>query len=377
MRNMTKEGGSLMTRSCDVGSLPLVGDSKKFVEGASRFSLYSADESAEFFEKKVLEGLLDKIRVGIDVPNYPQFRDMNEMFLSMMDGVERIKGGYLETMIPSVKTDRSSIPEVMVIEKNSQRIQETKGAAFEIRICVAGPYTLSSFFPYKREDIFIRLGNVISQIVENSIFNDKHGRVSLVSVDEPVFGLQDDALIDFGSEGRESLRRAWESIFHKAKSKNAQTLMHLHSTVDELFWDIESLKIIESHVDDPLQQTKKTKEKLESTDKFLKGSVAFSEFDNLIRQRILSNSHEKLTEVAVNEKIAEAWTNINRGGTDPKIFLENIDAMKRRLAKMVDWFGVERVPYAGPECGLKGFPTYESAVECLRRVSSAIESFEK
>jgi 5-methyltetrahydropteroyltriglutamate--homocysteine methyltransferase len=325
----------------------------------------------------VLEGLRDKIRVGIDVPNYPQFRDMNEMFLSMMDGVERIKGGYLETMIPSVKTDKSSIPEVMVIEKHSQRIQEKKGAEFEVRICVTGPYTLSSFFPYRNKSIFTRLGNVISQIVENSIFNDKHGRVSLVSVDEPVFGLQDDALIDFGSEGRKNLQRAWESIFHKAKSKNAQTLMHLHSTVDGLFWDIDSLEIIDSHVDDPLCQTKKTKEKLESTDKFLKGSIAFSEFDNLIRQRILSNSREKLTEVSVNEKIAEAWKRINRGETDPKIFLENIDVMKRRLAKLVNRFGVERVPYAGPECGLKGFATYESAVECLRRVSSAIESFEK
>jgi 5-methyltetrahydropteroyltriglutamate--homocysteine methyltransferase len=169
-----------LTRSCDVGSLPFVGDSKKFVEGASRFSLYSADESAEFFEKKVLEGLVDKIRVGIDVPNYPQFRDMNEMFLSMVDGIERIKGGYLQTKIPSVNTDKSSIPEVMVIKKHSQMIQEKKDASFEIRICVTGPYTLSSFFPYKREDIFIRLGNVISQIVENSIFNDKHGRVGLV-----------------------------------------------------------------------------------------------------------------------------------------------------------------------------------------------------
>jgi 5-methyltetrahydropteroyltriglutamate--homocysteine methyltransferase len=325
----------------------------------------------------VLEGLLDKIRVGIDVPNYPQFRDMNEMFLSMIDGIERIKGGYLETKIPSVKTDKSSIPEVMVIEKHSQRIQEKKGAAFEMRICVTGPYTLSSLFPYRNKDIFSRLGNVISQIVENSIFNDKHGRVSLVSVDEPVFGLQDDALIDFGSEGRENLQRAWESIFHKVKSKNVQTLMHLHSTVDELFWDINSLDIIDSHVDDPIHQRKKTKEKLESTDKFLKGSVAFSEFDNLIRQRILSNSREKFTEISVNEKIAEVWTNINRGKTNPEIFLEDVDAMKRRLAKMVDRFGVERIPYAGPECGLKGFPTYESALECLRRVSSAIESFGK
>ncbi len=365
-----------MTKSCDVGSLPLVGDSEKFGEGAKRFSLPSADESAEFFEKRVLEGLLDKILVGVEVPNYPQFRDMNEMFLSMMEGIEKIKGGYLETQIPSVKTDRSHIPEVAVMEKHSQRIQEEKGEPFEVKICVTGPYTLSSLFPYRDKGIFTRLGNAISQIVENNIFNDKHGRVGLVSVDEPVFGLQDDPLIDFGSRGRENLRRAWESIFQKAKSKNAQTALHLHSTTDDLFWSIDSLSIIDSHVDDPLNQMKNTKEKLESTDKFLKASITFSEFDTLIRQRILSNSREKLTEISVNEKLAEAWKDITQGRTDPEIFLEDVNAIKGRLVELVGRFGVERVPYAGPECGLKGFPTYESAMECLRRVSSAIESLQ-
>ncbi len=366
-----------MVRSCDVGSFPLVGDSRKFVEGASRFSLSSADESAEFFEEKVLEGLLDKIRVGIDVPNFPQFRDMNEMFLSMMDGVERIKGGYLETEIPSVKADRSGIPEVMVIKKHSQMIQEKKGAAFEIRICVTGPYTLASFFPYKREDTFIRIGNAISQIVENSIFNNKHGRVSLVSVDEPLFGLQDDTLIDFGSEGRKNLRRAWESIFHKIKSKNAQTLMHLHSTVDELFWDIGSLEILESHVDDPIHQRKNTKQKLESRDKFLKASLAVNDFDALIKKGIVADSPEKLAESDLNERIADAWTDIKHGRINPESFLESVELMKNRLVTVVERFGAERVLYAGPECGLKGYPTYETALECLRRVSSAVESFEK
>jgi 5-methyltetrahydropteroyltriglutamate--homocysteine methyltransferase len=366
-----------MVRSCDVGSFPFVGDSRKFVEGANRFSLSSADESAEFFEEKVLEGLVDKIEAGIDVPNFPQFRDMNEMFLSMMDGIERIIGGYIQTKIPSVKADRSGIPEVMVIEKNSQRIQEKKGAAFEIRICVTGPYTLSSFFPYKREDIFIKLGNVISQIVENSIFNNKHGRVSLVSVDEPVFGLQDDALIDFGSEGRENLRRAWESIFRKIKSKNAQSMIHLHSTANPLFWDIPALDVIESHVDDPLIKMKKTGELLESRDKFLKASVAVNDFDALIKKEIAADSPEKLAESDLNERIADAWTDIKHGRINPESFLESVELMKSRLVKVVERFGAERVLYAGPECGLKGYPTYETALECLRRVSSAVESFEK
>jgi 5-methyltetrahydropteroyltriglutamate--homocysteine methyltransferase len=365
-----------MTKSCDVGSLPLVGDLKKFVEGAELFSSDLLGESSQFFENKVLEGLLDKIKAGIEVPNYPQFRDMNEMFLLMMEGIEKIEGGYL-TQLPSLKTERSRIPEVAVIEQHSQRIMEEKGEPFKVKICVTGPYTLASLFLYRERAIFTKLGNVIYQVVENSIFNNKNGRVSLVSVDEPVFGLQDDPLIDFGSEGRENLRNAWESIFHKIKSKNVETILHLHSTTDELFWDIDSLKVIDSHVDDPLLQMKKTKEKLESTDKFMKASIAYSEFDTLIREKITSNSSEKLEETAVNEKIAEKWKSINSGKTDPKIFLEDVNVMKARLVELFDRFGAERIPYYGPECGLKGFPTYESAMECLRRVSRVIESSAK
>ena len=230
-----------MIRSCDGGSLPFVGDVGKFLEGATRFELYSVDDLVRFFQKSVMEGFLDKIEAGVDVPNYPQFRDMNEMFLVIMDGVERVKGGYLETKISSVKPDRSHIPEVMVIKKNSQIIYEKKKAPFEVKVCVTGPYTLSSLFLHRDSEIFSRLGSIISQIVENNVFSKKHGKVSLVAVDEPVFGLQDDPLIDFDSWGRENLRKAWESIFHKAKSKNAQTLLHLHNTADELFWEIKSL----------------------------------------------------------------------------------------------------------------------------------------
>ena len=365
-----------MITSCDSGSLPFVGDSAKFLDGAKRFSL-QADQSAEYFEKRVVESFLDKIRVGIDVPNYPQFRDMNAMFLHMMDGLEKLDAGYLETKIPSLKTDRSQIAEVLAIERNSQIIQENTGDPFEVRVCVTGPYTLASFFPYRDQGVFSRLGNVISQILEHTLFSNKHGKTSLVSVDEPLFGLVDDPLIDFGSEGRENLLSAWETIFHKVKSKNAQTMIHLHSTANPLFWETPSLSVIDSHVDDPLIQMKKTGELLESRDKFLKASVAVNDFDALIKKRIVADSREKLTESDVNEMIADAWTGIKHGTVDSEVFLESVDTMKSRLVKVVERFGAERVLYAGPECGLKGYPTYENALECLRRVSSAIESFEK
>jgi 5-methyltetrahydropteroyltriglutamate--homocysteine methyltransferase len=366
-----------MIKSCDSGSFPFAGDSEKFLEGVKRFSLPHADESVEHFEKRVIANFLDKIRVGIDVPNYPQFRDMNEMFLSMIDGLEKLKEGYLETKIPSLKTDNSRIAEVLAIERNSQMIQEKTGKPFEVRVCITGPYTLASLFPYRDEGTFSRLGNVISQIVERNLFSNKHGKTSLVSVDEPLFGLVDDPHIDFGSKGRENLLNAWESIFQKVKSKNAQTMIHLHSTSNPLFWDIPSLEVIDSHVDDPLIQMKKTGELLESRDKFLKASVAVNEFDMLIKTSIVADSQEKLSESDLNERIADVWTGINHGEIDSEKFLESADTMKRRLVKVVERFGAERVLYAGPECGLKGYPTYDTALECLRRVSSAVESFKK
>lgn len=366
-----------MIKSCDVGSLPLIGDAERFLKGAKRFKSLPTEKTAEYFEKMVVEGLLDKLRAGIDVPNYPQFRDMNRMFLGMIDGVEKAKDGYREAGILSLRTEGSCIPEVSVIKENSQQIYERISKPFQVKVCVTGPYTLSSLFVYRDEEIFSRLGEMISQVVENNLFNGKYGSVSLVVMDDPLFGLLDDPLIDRGSEGREHLRKAWESIFHRANSKGIQTCIHLHNTADELFWEVESLNIIESHVDDPIYQIGKTKELLESTDKFLKASICITDFDRLIRESITATSQQKMKELTMNEKIAEAWRGIRSGNMDSETFLESEKSMKKRLTMTVNRFGVERILYAGPECGLGGFPTYECALEYLRRVSNAVKKASK
>ncbi len=363
-----------MIKSCDVGSMPLIGDVERFLEGATRFESSPTEKTAKYFERMIVEGFFDKLRVGIDVPNYPQFRDMSRMFLGMIDGVEKAKDGYMETGILSLRTEESCIPEVSVVKENSQQIYERISKPFQVKVCVTGPYTLSSLFVYRDKEIFSRVGEMISQIVENNLFNRKYGSVSLVAMDEPIFGLLDDPLIDRGSEGREHLRKAWESIFYRANSKGIQTCIHLHNTADELFWEIESLNVIESHVDDPIYQTGKTKELLESTDKFLKASVCITDFDRLIRENITTASQQKMRELIINEKIAEAWRGVKSGNLDSKAFLESDRLMKKRLIKIVNQFGVERILYAGPECGLGGFPTYECALEYLRRVSDAVKT---
>jgi len=362
-----------MVESCDAGSLPFVGDFQKFLEGASNYKRVDND-STRFFEKKVVEGFLDKVAAGIDVPNYPQHRDMIQMFLDLIEGVAKVNGGYIEIASPTLKDGKGTIPETSAIQNCSKEIYEKLRKTFQLRICVTGPYTISSIFAYKDRETFVRLGKVLTQIIEANVFNIKQGRVNLVSIDEPVFGFVDDPLLDRGSEGRENLLKAWESMTQAIRAKGAQSCFHLHKTSDELFWEVKALDIIESHVGNSFYQSKRTKELVESKDKFLKASLTVTDFDQLIRSQIIASSEQKLNETSINEKIAETWKNLAKEQVDPTIFIENAELMRQRLVKIINYFDKNRVPYAGPECGLRSFPTYESALECLRRVAKAVKS---
>jgi len=358
-----------LIQSCDVGSLPYIDKLDKLVEGANHYTAGLSDDSAGFFEQTIVRAFLDKLDTGIDVAAFPQFRGMNEMFLSTFGGIEKTKSGYVETGRLALSPKQGKIPEVAVIEKNAAKVHAQRDSPFQLRICITGPYTLASFFPYRTSRTYTQLGQVLSEIVKKNIFAVKHGKVALVSVDEPLFGLVDEPLIDRGTEGRENLLSAWELLTNEAKSKSAATCIHLHHTADDLFWSVRSLGIVESHVDDPLYEMQVTKKRLEKEDKLLKASIAITDFDHLIK--------EKLGSAMSDDAIAEAWRNISNGKLNPKTFLENVHVMKKRLAKIIERFGLERVVFAGPECGLRGFPTYASAISCLNQVSKAVKSISK
>jgi 5-methyltetrahydropteroyltriglutamate--homocysteine methyltransferase len=363
-----------MIQSYDIGSLPFFGRLDAFVRGAESFEAGMDNECAVFFEESMVKVFSDKLAVGVDIPNFPQFRDMNEMFLAMIAGVERLKEGYVETGKLMLKADKGCLPEVLAIKQNADELNERFEKPFLMKFCVTGPYTLASFFPYRTSESFNKLGEVISQIVDANIFCEKSGCVGFVTVDEPLFGLVDDQLIDHGSSGRENLLKAWSNIFGSARARKAVTCLHLHNTSDELFWVVESLDVVESHVDDPLYQMDETKRRLEREDKVLKASVCVTDFDRLIRENLKASS-PALNDLALDGAVAEAWRKIRKSAIAPEAFVDAPDVMKKRAEHVITKFGQERVPYIGPECGLRGFPTYESALECLQRIACVGKSF--
>jgi len=366
-----------MIRTYDVGSLPFTGDWDTFLRGAKVTSFMEALHPAkyasdkQYFESSVKESYLDKVRAGIDVPNYPQFRDMNEMFLNAITGIEKTGQGYVVNGRPVIRLEGLLIPEVSVLKEKSREISEEAGEPIRIKLCVTGPYTLSSLFARKGGQLFSHLGTVVSQILESNVFSNRFGGVVLVAVDEPVFGFLDDPMLDRGSEGRDKLLRAWEQICYTAKSKGAQSCMHLHNTSNQLYWQVKSLDVVESHVNDSLYTAQRTQTLLEGKDKFLKASIATTRFDTLIRNAIQKNGITD--EAALNAQVGETWTAIRKEERSPMDFLESVEIMTGRLKKIVDRFGENRVLYAGPECGFQSFPTYSSAVECLRRTVLAVK----
>jgi len=366
-----------MLETYDVGSLPPRVEESAIYEGARRsqtiLSLVGTSEESRAFEEEVVNAHVDKLNTGLTIPNYPQFRDMNEMFFELIRGMEKTEVGYVALQNLSARPN-SSIPEVDVIKRNTSRIRDqAEIERVRLKICVTGPYTLASFFQAKTPGLFEDLGDALVEILSRTMFNTRGGEVALVCIDEPVLGFLNDPLLDYGSEGREALIRAWDRICHIATSRGAETSMHLHDTSDDLFWDVEHLELVESHVDDPLYTLESTKRRLEDTDKRLKASITVTLFDNLIENRVRNEGFSG----EIQERIGDAWTEIRHGRVDPLVYVEEEALMSQRLEKVVERFGAERIPYAGPECGFGGWPGYEYAFEGLRRVSAAAQGFHK
>jgi 5-methyltetrahydropteroyltriglutamate--homocysteine methyltransferase len=314
--------------------MPMIYEVEKFSELAKSYNslkrLINPNEYASFTDS-VVKGLKDKLSAGVDIPNYPQFRDMNEMFLEKIDGIEKTDRGYVTKGAISISADKAKISEVSVIKENSGEISDACGGPFQMKVCVTGPYTLASLFQHKTTDIYTDFGKTLSHIIESNLFCNKHVKVELLVVDEPVFGFLNDPVLDFGSIGRAELLSAWDDMLHSAQAKNVKTVLHLHNTSDNLFWDLQNLNVIESHLNDPLYKTQRTKVLLNEHDKLLKAPIANAQFDYLIAQKIRSEDPEK---------IGIEWEKIRKGKSDPISYLEDSKTMSLHLKKLIKFFNI-------------------------------------
>ncbi len=333
----------------DIGSYPLPKDvDKGWIAGAVKKS-----DPKSF--NIIRDAMRQKIEAGVDVPTYPQFRDMTQQFL------EVINDGSMTEEPMLVRRDKARIMELEALEEVGVEYYKKTGRILNIRICVTGPVELylKQFGGTSYKDVLNAFAASIDRFIGNSIDSAKQFRITTVSIDEPSIGINPQIMFS-DSDLVEALEKAAKT----AASHKIDTEIHLHSPLHyKLICRVPSIGIIgvESAAN-PSYLDLIDKKDLDEYDKFLRVGVARTDIFNMA--------------AALNEKYG---TNVWK---DPSKLEEIVSGMEtphtieKRLEKTCGLFD-ERIKYAGPDCGLGSWPTQELASSLLKNTGMGIKEFLK
>ncbi len=307
----------------DIGSFPLP-------EGITREWAEKNYRTREY-EEMVKRTYLMKLKAGVELPNYPQFRDMNRMFLEPMKSEESQEEPYL------VKKEHARIPEVEALIK--MEIEK-------LRVCITGPFELyyTEFGGVIYDDVLEKISTSVLRFIENL----DESIVKCISLDEPSLGTNPEL-----QPTQDQIEIAYGKI-----SFGGDVQIHLHSP---LFYteilEVESVNVIgiESARDEKAMDFVDA-EDLESHDKFLRVGIARSDIDGIIAEY---NSKHGVNVWGDEDGVMKAIDEI-----------ENPEKIEKRLRRAMDLFG-ERLKYIGPDCGLFSFPLQRSALKLLENIKEA------
>jgi len=238
------------------------------------------------------------------------------------------------------------IPEVHVIKDEAKRLYEETGSIVPLRVCVTGPMEL-----YLKEvgttlykEILLMLAETVRLFARHSILNSKHVKTELIALDEPSFGFQD------VTADRETLL----DVLEKALDfKGVVKHVHLHSpSRAQDILDVKNLDALSiEYAASPRNIESISKNMLEQADKQIRVGISRTDVDSMIAE--LSN----------------------RGVKKPTAtqLVENEEIIRKRFTLAKEKYG-ETMTFAGPDCGLGGWPTQDAAQLLLKRTVNAVKS---
>ncbi|MEM0350451.1 MAG: methionine synthase [Archaeoglobaceae archaeon] len=307
----------------DIGSFPLPsGITREWVESNYRTKEY---------EEMVQRTFLMKSKF-LEVPNYPQFRDMVEMFMQPIRNAEFQEDAYL------ISKKHAIIPELEYVEK--MKVEK-------VRVCITGAFELyyREFGGKIYEDVLLNIAESIYRFAENAL---KYENVKCISFDEPSLGIAPDLQPE-----KELIERVY------SKELGVDVQVHLHEPV---FYD----KFMETKIDiigvesakNPEKLALLDKELLLSAEKGLRIGVARTDIDCIVNEfnekySVNAWKGEELLELAINE-------------------LESAERIAGRIRVSIEKFG-DLVKYIGPDCGMFSFPSQKVALKLLENIRKAKE----
>lgn len=335
----------------DIGSFPLPpGISKEWVAGAA-----DARNDDERLFSVVEQVFSMKKEAGVEIPNYPQFRDMNEQFLGVIRNEACCTGPY------ALKEECAGTVELEALEAYAAKKREETGEKTDVRMCVTGPAELflKDFGSASYDDIYMILAKDINLFVRKALKSAKNIRIRTVSIDEPSIGINPEL-----SLARETLITGLTQASRAAAKNGCDVEIHIHSP---LYYDLAcqtpTINVIgmESAAT-PAYVDMIDRRVLYETDTFVRAGIARTDIFNMAA--VLTEKHKK-----------NVWNHpelLNEIVTA----VETVPVIEKRLEKLTAVFG-DAVRYAGPDCGLGSWPTQEMAAALLKNTGEAIRRFNK
>jgi 5-methyltetrahydropteroyltriglutamate--homocysteine methyltransferase len=287
----------------------------------------------------VKETFAQKIAAGVEVPTYPQFRDMIKMFMQPIENAENQESPYL------IKKEAAEMLELQAITPGQK-----------VRVCVTGPVELylHAFGATNYTDILYNIARSVARFLERA---QESVKMAVASLDEPSLGISSAIVFD-----EEEIQKALEIASRPCTGMDCE--VHLHSPLyAELCTWVPGLSIIgvesAAHPDYLKLIDRKI---LEDTGTYLRVGIA--------RTDILSMAASLNDRLGIN-----IWEDPARMEMEI-LEMESPRIMEGRLEAAYRTFG-SRLRAAGPDCGLGSWPSQSMADKLLSNTAAAIASFRR
>lgn len=309
----------------DIGSYPLPRGVR--LDGLSR----------DQYLQLVGDILAQKVCAGVEIPTYPQLRDMIHMFMDPIQDPEKTESPFL------IKREEAKILELEAVPPGQR-----------VRVCVTGPVELylSAFAATAYTDILYVLAESVARFLEGA---KAEGKMAVASLDEPSLGLSSNIVFS-----EDEIQEALEIASRPCRDMDCEVHLHspLYAGLCARVPGINILGVESAAHPDYLKLIER--DLLEDTGTYIRAGIA--------RTDILSLSAQLNDKYGVN-----LWDDLPR--LEQEILSsESARVMKGRLEQAYHQFG-DRLIATGPDCGLGSWPSQELAKKVLGNCAAAVNSF--
>ncbi len=343
-------GGATQIRTTDVGSFPLsTVDLSRYSTGAADVEDGVDSTKAAYFITKHNDIFKHKfIALGPQdsVPCYVQSshtRDMVSQFLDPItrngQGLRKENDQYLWTGTNiKLSPEKAQIAELIALKHGAKAFcQELDIEQIQYRACVTGPFEMLTriwrgmgLSPRYDEPLMNALTTIVEHYMQNAHPETKYFKPLVLTLDEPSVGVTGvgDLFIDAESDPPLShLISCWNRIYSHIPT-NCYRGLHLHASpyhqLAQADWNL-----LEAHLGVIV-----TRDWLTDNDKYIRAAIMRT--DGPI--------------IPPNADLKATWNEIQAGNYSA--YLQPKTDMMQFLKTAIQRYGYERIPFAGPECGL-------------------------